>query len=549
MKSIISKILILIVWAIVPFSFSFSQGDPSGVKKDTTLLGTRQTEEIAESRKPDFQVPVIVIPVQTGGLTFDTLDIPSKSEFKPAPPRFYPPDKEVWPALYNNFIKVGFGRFATPYGRLYLNNGRNERLDAGLDFSHISASSEYLKFTNFREDSGTVRVASLLGKQTVSAKIHAYNTNYFYFADSIAKQVLENKDTIRQNFTRIAAEIGLLKNFDTSAVRYDVRLIFRDWFDRNKNSDMHFEVLPSFNWMIHPKVEAAMRAALILSNTKFNDTAQVRFFLDLAPTASFKIGKTIRATAGIQVNSYSDTLNQFGVYPIAKIEFDAIKKGLTVYGGVKGGMQYNQYYHLVMENRYIAQVGNLMPTREKINIYLGLNGAFAKWFNYDLRFYTRSVADQLIYFNPEGGSRFNLVYDSLMTERGLDLKFGMNWKEKVRAGLRFQAREFQLNNDSLFNFGVPGLKGEASVSYNFASKLWLTASAFLYGKRTMSIDSLGAPIDQKMVADLNFLADYRFSKRFSVFLECNNILNLTYQRFYGYQVRPFDIKGGLTFSF
>ena len=158
MKNILKYIVFIWFCTAIPGGVLLAQVD--GVKKDTTLLGDRQTEEIAETRKPDFQIPVITIPVQTSGLTFDTLDIPVKSEFKPAQPRVFPPEKEIWPALYNNFVKVGFGRFLTPYGRIYLNNGRNERLNAGLDFSHISSSEDYLRFTTFREDRKQISVPS-----------------------------------------------------------------------------------------------------------------------------------------------------------------------------------------------------------------------------------------------------------------------------------------------------------------------------------------------------------------------------------------------------
>ena len=65
----------------------------------------------------------------------------------------------------------------------------------------------------------------------------------------------------------------------------------------------------------------------------------------------------------------------------------------------------------------------------------------------------------------------------------------------------------------------------------------------------MTADSAGNLVNQNMFADLNFSADYRFSKRFSVFLEMNNILGYRYYRWYNYQQRPFDIKGGLTFAF
>ena len=73
--------------------------------------------------------------------------------------------------------------------------------------------------------------------------------------------------------------------------------------------------------------------------------------------------------------------------------------------------------------------------------------------------------------------------------------------------------------------------------------------AALYGERAMTVDSTGNAITQGFAADVNLSADYRFSKRISIFLELNNLLSTNYQEWYNYRVRPFDVKAGVTVSF
>ncbi len=523
--------------------------EPSGVQKDQTVLGSREGEEVAESKKPDIRLPAIEIPVKTEGLTFDSLDIPAASTYNPPSPRVMPPEKEVWPALYSNYVKLGFGRFATPIGKLYLNNGRNADFDAGFDFTHISSSSGWVKYAESREDSGNARYSRHLKGQTVGLSFFGYNTSYYYFRDTLLEgsPLLNIQDSLNQKSTKFRGEINLIRHFDTSGVNYDVSLQFRNWFDRNKNRDIHLDLIPNFSWNMVKNLRAGIHSAIVYSNAQFDTLNESRFFLDISPSVLFSQRK-IRLSGGVKINSYSDSSSVFGAFPFVRAEFDALSEILTVYAGYKGGMEYNRFYNLIGENRYLDLRANMKPSIEKYNVYFGLLGSFSKWFNYSLQFYSKKVENQVVFVSPFEGSHFAIVYDSAMIEKGLEFNLGLNWKDKARASLQVKARDFVMTNVP-FNFAVPPIYARLNVNYNLANKIGLGTAIYFYGKRAMNLNSSGLPEYQASMADISFMADYRFSNRFSVFLECNNVLDNKFYRWYGYQERPFDIKGGLTFSF
>jgi outer membrane receptor protein involved in Fe transport len=50
-------------------------------------------------------------------------------------------------------------------------------------------------------------------------------------------------------------------------------------------------------------------------------------------------------------------------------------------------------------------------------------------------------------------------------------------------------------------------------------------------------------------SDLGIGAEYRFYKRFSLFLEANNLAAQSYERWYSYPERPLDFRGGLSVVF
>jgi hypothetical protein len=50
-------------------------------------------------------------------------------------------------------------------------------------------------------------------------------------------------------------------------------------------------------------------------------------------------------------------------------------------------------------------------------------------------------------------------------------------------------------------------------------------------------------------SDIGIGLEYRFYKRFSLFLEANNLAAQTYERWYLYPERPLDFRGGLSAVF
>ncbi|MCB9235706.1 MAG: TonB-dependent receptor [Bacteroidia bacterium] len=532
----------------IPFARVQGQiNDPMAGQGDKEVTQERLREEIPESKKPELTLPANQVKVETEGLEMETKEVQVQTEYTPPVPRAPQPEKPVFPKLYNNYLKVGYGRFATPFARLYLNNDRNDNADIGLDFTHISSHKGYVDYSEFRKDYGTLKASYFLKEQTIYTKLYAYNTNFFYFADTIVSDRPDLKDTIRQNYTQIMFEAGLLRHRSETGLNYDVGLRFMDYLDRYKNNDLHITLLPSFDWAVTKDFHAAISSNLTFSNARFDSLTQSRIFFDLTPTVVYNKGN-FKAEGGLKINSYSDSSSVFGAYPILKAQYQLLPGNLQVFAGYQGEMHYNQYYNLVNQNQYLDRVGNIKPSRERMNIYLGASGGFAKHFTFSVKAYHRLVKDQIMFYNPENEAYFHLVYDSTFSEQGLDLNLGFNMNDKIRAGVRGLFRSFHTSNQAAY-FGESPLRFDLWGTYNFANKITVGTEVFVYGKRTMSVDALGGFITQDPQADVNLSVDYRFNKRISLFLELNNILNNTYYRWYNYQQRPFDVKGGVSLAF
>lgn len=502
---------------------------------------------LSELDKPQMETPTVVPKVDTKDISYEEKKIQAETEYEPLPVRVPKPPKVKWPPIKNNFLKLGYGRFATPTADLHLQTGRNLNARAGLDFSHISSSNGFVDFAEFREDRGALTGEYFTNTNTLKTHLKLDNVNYFYFADSIVADRPDLKDSIRNTYTRLDFGASVLSNFQPDALNYDVGLQFEGYFDRWKSRELHFSLLPELNWKVLDNFYADIHSQLTFTAATFDSVSQNRFFLDFSPSVSYRKDR-FTAQAGIKVNSFSDSSSTFGAYPILKASYELVEGKLTALGGLVGGMEYNRYYDLIEVNRYLTRSPDIRPTRNNLHFYVGLEAGFAKYFTASIRGYSRSSRDELILFNPEGGAYFQMVYDSSFSETGSEIALMFNKEDKIRAGIRGNFRTFNTSNVP-FYFGIPRSQVDIWASYNVADKVWIATELYLYGNRTLTVDNSGNAIDQGFAADINLSADYRFSKRISIFLQLNNLLSTSYNRWYNYPVRPFDLKAGVTLSF
>jgi hypothetical protein len=518
---------------------------------DTTdkVFKRRWEASLGELQKPVIPPPVPPANVPAETMKFEEKEFSATTSYTPPAPRVKKPEKPVWPALQNNFVKVGFGRFSTPFAKLYMNTGRNTSGDAGLDFSHLSSSNGQVDFAEFREDYGTLKGQYLLKSHSVGAKFHVYNTNYFYYADTIVEGQPDLKDSISMGFTRFQFDTWVKKNTSNVGVNYDVPLRFRYFSDKYQDRELHFSLMPSLNWNIAEHFDADLSTNLTFSNANIDSVTQSRFFLDLTPAVKMNFDR-LNLTAALKVASFTDSVNLFRVMPILQAQYHLSPGKFSIKAGLRGDMINNQFTDLIGVNRYLARQNNIKPTIETFHLYAGIDGNFAKYFNYGVSVYNKNVENQALFYNTAEGAYFSILYDSAFKETGLEMNLDFSKEDKIKAGIKANVRKFNTSNDSLFyNFGIPATKLDIWGSYNFADKVWVTTEIYLYGNRVMSLDSALAPIEQNMQADINLHLEYRFSKRISLFLDLNNLLGNQYYRWHNYLERPFDIKGGVTASF
>ncbi|MEM7035873.1 MAG: hypothetical protein AAF570_02765 [Bacteroidota bacterium] len=309
-------------------SLGFGQGGLHDDKYEVT--GSWQSN-IADMDKPAMETPGVNNKVDTKGITYEEKDIKAETEYEPLGAKVPKPPKPQMDKLHNNFLKVGYGRFASPLAKLYMNTGRNLNGQVGLDFSHVSSSKGYVDYAEFRDTEGGVKAEGYVNNHTLGAKLRPQNSNDFYFADTIVEGQPDFKDSIRETFTRLDIEASLARNFDPDAVNYDVALGVQGLFDNHKKidkgRDIHVGIVPNLHWKITDQFFADIASNLTFSNTEFDSIQETRFFLGFTPSVTFKLDR-FRVQGGIQINSLTDSTTHFGAYPLLNASYDLIEAGI-----------------------------------------------------------------------------------------------------------------------------------------------------------------------------------------------------------------------------
>lgn len=528
-----------------------AQTDPLG-GKDKLVLENERIEDVIDSDKPFLKIPYQEIKEgELSKISYESKDIYVETDFEPAPPnpRVLEVEKEI--PDYSNFLKAGFGRYATPFAQFYL-HGEQNGYDYGVDLSHLSAHNDAIPFREFRENNGNFHVGYLTDQSKFLGHLKFYNTRYYNYADTMMRSTPEvYQDSIQMNVTQVDIGGKVLHNYETDAAYdYDLGASLQFHGDRRSNRELHLNLNPNGSYAIGDGIEVGAESGITFTSASIGGQGQSRIFLDFKPYLGYKAGE-FSMLVGLRLDYYNnnaDTASRAIAAPQLDFRYHLLPGSLTVFAGVTGGLVYNRYYDLIRENRFLSNDVDIRPTVERAHVYGGISGQLGNKADYNAQVNYKRVEDALIYMIADTGAYFTLGYDSLMNVIGVDFELNYDILEELRAGAKFSYNNYSTSTFAK-NFHRAPLQMGIYASYTYDKRLTGTAELNVYGATPMTQDAEGNIITRNTFLDLNLGGDFRLNDRLSLWLEVNNLLNASYQRWYNYLERPFDIKGGLTFSF
>ncbi|MEX1188578.1 MAG: hypothetical protein WED33_04925 [Bacteroidia bacterium] len=469
--------------------------------------------------------------------------------------------------IYNGYVRGGFGSYLTPFGELFYSSGRNKHSSTGVRLKHLSSSGQIadVGYSGFSNNEVSVFGKSIKKKFVFGGGldyrrdvVHYYGFDSNPIDTSLWLYGLE-RDVTRQRYQLIDVNASLVDNFpvDTHATKYKVDLRYHNYSDAfdaqenrfNAKGDVSFFYrLYSFNIKAALDVYKNQNAVWDDNFTLFN----------LRPQILFKQNNW-RLRAALNMFASSDTSNGFRLAPEIDFDLHLFEDILILNVGTDSRLNRFSYRTLTEQNPWL--ISDILPlnTWNPFRLYGGLRGAFSSFLAFNVNVsYTPSIENQFFFVNDtsEGNwNKLNYVRDNASL---FEVHGEITWQNHEKLRIIAKADYIGYSPDKeLKAWYVPSLRLSLGAKYNLQEKISLDLAILTFNRQfyrdfiTDDITGIETAVARELkgIADVNLGAEYRYTKRLSMFVKLNNMLNVRYKRFSNYPTQRFMALGGISYMF
>ena len=598
---------------------------------DSAQLLIKYVPKLTNSNKINQQA-VLRDTVVSEEVEFNYVIAPNKPDldFQPGDMQVGKLNPEVKERYYRNYIKLGFGYPITPLAELSMHNCQNQKYSYGLNFHHFSSwappiGKEQKKYAYaptsdtrvnlfFNRIFKNYTLYSSVGYNHELANLYGYSTDWVrpeLYANPDYYYSKEYRDSIKNNFNHVHAEVGFRSNYseEEKRLKEDVRVNYdflrTYWRNVEHGVGLHGMLAYDAKFM---KISGYQHYQLDLGLDYFNNIwsdsipmgtdgsllkrrSNNSVMFELKPTVRFSI-REYHLVLGVGVpilNQYNKT--QCPIYPVAELQMGLIRNVLNLYVGVDGKSEYTSLKNLLYENPYVKpNLDTLRFTKCQLSIYGGVKGKITQKLNYHIaaRYsYRRDLPFYMLDTTSLLKNQFDVVYAKKGTE--LDVTANLSWEAINHLYLTLTGRYhdfFFLEGYDWFNSDnitggkplyIPRWEIGFEGKYILNNKFIFTANAKVGLDRWVvvptykqNVDAYGNPVgpatlvynvendikrnegDSKTVKPvLNFGLgfEYLISKQFTAFANINNIGCQYATNYYGFNNFGINAIVGITYSF
>ncbi|MEO7768987.1 MAG: hypothetical protein ABIS01_16270 [Ferruginibacter sp.] len=447
-----------------------------------------------------------------------------------------------------NYLKVGAGNYSTPFAsagfsfgdgktslvNLYADYISSKGKIQNQDYSQLNIKGTGSYFTNRNEVYGSV------GIKQQDFYLYGYDHSLHNY----------NKSDILQRFQDISIKGGFRnKDKNETGINYNPNVEVSIFSNQDKLTEssllLEVPVEKTFGDVFSVKVAAK---ADITSYTSKNLSANVKLnnnIFQLSP-------ELIYATPSIIIHGgISPTWDNGKLSVLPKIygEFQVKDKPFLLQAGFVGRFIKNSYRNLSAINPYLATFSTQQNTKET-ELYGGIKTSVGKHFNFTAKAGLIRYNNLPFYINDTANDykSFIVSNETKLTDLRIhaDMSFVSQDKFTITGGLTFNGYTGMKDNDKAW--GTLPLEITASMRW-WAFKQVMIKSDFktFTGGPYLLKDNIHKTLSG--AADLSAGLEFAINKKFSAWLDINNIFNNQYERWHNYPVYGVNILGGVIVKF
>ena len=491
-----------------------------------------------------------------------------KTKYKPKQMKPAKLVAEPLPKLYNVYVKGGFGMYTTPLLNIYTGSQRSEKWLWNANMNYTSSSAKV-------KNEDDKRVYAGLSKFDINGSVHRFfkndmaasisagygnRGNYYYgyatelnLPDSIIP--LKRKDIEKQsvNYYNIGATV-YSTNLDSAEIDYKVSLGYNGLKTKDSKSENNIHFDGYISYLLDKEF---LGVKCVIDNYKTQGLANDvnSAVVNFNPWVG-AYGRKWRVKAG--VNTFYDQRNQkYMFFPDISMQYNIIDYFLLPYIELNGNYKVHDYKDMYFENQFVKSDLRINPTKTRINLAVGFRGNISSRIAFNVKAEYAKIDNQYFFVNDTSTmlhEKFFVVYDDIMRTHILG-EISYKTSEKFKIGLKGHYYIYDMSTE-LEAWHLPTYNISLDASYNLSNKIIATANVYAVSRRQAclyQVDGPGKvlPVAKELdgVVDINLGVEYRITKRFSGFLDLNNITGSRYYQWNQYANQRFNFMLGLTYAF
>jgi outer membrane receptor protein involved in Fe transport len=488
-------------------------------------------------------------PLQTK-VTMNTLDAAKLSEEQPQP-------------IFRNYIKGGFGTTVSPYVEFFASNGSSENQLLSVHVKHLSSMGDISNqwFTGHSENLAQVTADFFNENNTIKLN-GSYNRDVFhYYAPKLFKGTKlhePTEDSLRQRYGLIKASFAIIgKSEDEDALKYNFSIDASHLEDYYKTQETNFlikgmlrKTTDWFSFSDHQSL--GLNVSVDQNSLKNILRTKSSALVELLP-AYHLLFDEYQIKAGLKVTFDLDSVSQIHLNPILETKISLISDKLSLLAGITGGLIRNNFNTLRLTNPFISSLSSSVTSNERFTIYAGLKGNIAQTVDFEARFESKIIDNMPLFINDTLSTthqqRFDVITDdinliSVLLSAGYT---GTDFQFKLKGTWNKYS-----TNAELYAWHCPDLEGALEAGYIITPKWSVNTKIYTWsGSYAKTWDSSKNIVAKKIngASDINIGLTYKSTKQFSVFLNLNNLLNSSYEKWNLYPSYGFNAMAGLSYAF
>jgi hypothetical protein len=468
------------------------------------------------------------------------------------------------PELYRLFLKTGFGNYTTPYFEVFYNSLRSRKSSYGLHYKHLSSMGKFddYAFPGYSENGFDV-TSTLFGKNHIFSFKGEYERDVVHFygrPDTLVNDTITDKELIKQRF-HVAGFDAMMRSdyYGNDKLNHALGVKYRLINDLYSTLEHRLNITGGldkgvswFNFSRQQTIGIDAEVDFFNTGMKQDTTTEHynQLLVKINPYIETRI-KELDVHVGGIVGYESENNGTLRFFPDISLKISLKEQSFILMGGLDGNLERSSFGLMAQENPFIISNPELRNTRTRIRAYGGLRTALGSRINFTARVSSEAVSN-LSLFSPDTmlllQNRFGVIYDdgSILSVKG---ELTYQAAEKIKIAGRVLYQDYNLTTE-LFAWHKPAFTGGLEISYNMQDKFMGYAElSYLAGMKVKTWENgIAGSTNLKNILDINFGAEYRYSKLISAFLRMNNLAASRYYRWQHYPSQRFNMMLGITYA-